>query len=32
LEWELLFAEPMELSPDVFNGKITEIYDRDYGK
>ena len=32
LEWELIFAEPMELSPDVFNGKIEEIYDRDFGK
>jgi hypothetical protein len=31
LHWESIFAEPVELSTDEFNGRVKGIYDRDFG-
>jgi hypothetical protein len=30
--WELVFTEPVELSADDFNGRVCDIYARDFSK
>jgi hypothetical protein len=32
LDWELIFTEPVELSTDVFNDKVKDIYATDFSK
>ncbi len=32
LDWELIFTEPVELSTDEFNGRVCDIYARDFSK